>query len=144
MSSLQGLDWPPPRWVSALAGEGCDRHQAQTGSREESRDAKGSPCHLPPPPEVTWVSQSQTATPPPPALVLLPPKVCWGDLAFWGLGIRGPSGLSEKGSHSVFHTPHPGPARPPSPALSGHHTQEVRPGRPAMALGRGLALRDLG
>lgn len=74
---------------------------------EGSRDAGGSPGHLPPPSEVTWVSQSQTADPPEPALVLLPPKVCWGGLAFWRLGVRD----SQKGNHSGFHTPHLGAAQ---------------------------------
>lgn len=62
-----------------------------------------------PPPEVTWVSWSQTAT--------LPPQ----PLSAYSLGLpgpgprgfrdKGPSGLSEMGSHSVSHSPHLGPAQ---------------------------------
>ena len=105
---------------------------------EGSRDAGGSPGHLPPPSEVTWVSQSQTAD---------PPNQPWCCFLLKFAGVAWPSGGQGSGTLrrevTVDSTPHilvqP---RPPSPALSGHRY----PGGEAWqsSQGKGLALRELG
>lgn len=47
VSSLKGLDWPLPRWVSGLPRRGCAGQQTQMGSSGNRRDARGSPGPLP-------------------------------------------------------------------------------------------------